>query len=476
MRNKLILFILFLIIGANAQETQVIRPQEIDDVLINPGIGFMTFQRFNGDSLNPLAKNGKHGNWTEGYPIEYQTFDGNLENKDHPQTSIAYFRVYWKFIEPEPGHYRWDLLEKALVTAGQRGQTLMLRIAPYGPRKGEDIPDWLRKMTGKSENLLNSSWVVDPEDPLYVKHFTDMVRDLGKRYDGHPLLESVDMAIVGYWGEGAGSELLSDGTRKALIDAYLQAFKKTHLVMMLSDPKTNKYGISQRNVGWRVDCLGDMGRWAKPTNNYWNHMQDMYPESIIRNGMRDAWKKAPVTIEVCGVMDGWFKKGYDIDYIIQESLKWHMSSFNAKSSPVPAPWKDKVDQWLKKMGYRFVLRRFQCPRIVHPNGKMEVSTWWENKGDAPCYRDYPLAIRLKNEQYTKTWYLDADIRKWLPGDALYEDTVFLPYDMPAGEYDVEIALVDNASRQPAIKLAIEGRTADGWYPLTRISVVKEADH
>ena len=35
-----------------AQETIYVRPVEIDDVLINPGIGFMTFQRFNGDALN----------------------------------------------------------------------------------------------------------------------------------------------------------------------------------------------------------------------------------------------------------------------------------------------------------------------------------------------------------------------------------------------------------------------------------------
>ena len=32
-----------------AQSVVTVRPQEIDDVLINPGIGFMTFQRFNGD-------------------------------------------------------------------------------------------------------------------------------------------------------------------------------------------------------------------------------------------------------------------------------------------------------------------------------------------------------------------------------------------------------------------------------------------
>jgi hypothetical protein len=39
----------------NAQEKPVIikeKPTEIQDVLTNPGIGFTTFQRFNGDSLN----------------------------------------------------------------------------------------------------------------------------------------------------------------------------------------------------------------------------------------------------------------------------------------------------------------------------------------------------------------------------------------------------------------------------------------
>ena len=107
-----------------AQRTVVVRPVVIDDVLINPGIGFMTFQRFNGDGLN------KGTGWTEGMPIDYQDFDGNLENKDHPDTSIAYLRIYWKYIELEKGKYNWELLDKALKTAEQRGQTLILRIAP----------------------------------------------------------------------------------------------------------------------------------------------------------------------------------------------------------------------------------------------------------------------------------------------------------------------------------------------------------
>ena len=82
------------------------------------------------------------------------------------------------------------------------------------------------------------------------------IRAFGKRYDGHPDLESVDLAIVGAWGEGAGADKLSDKTRAALVDAYLEAFSKTPLVMLLTDEKTNKYALSKKDVGWRVDCLG----------------------------------------------------------------------------------------------------------------------------------------------------------------------------------------------------------------------------
>jgi hypothetical protein len=43
--------------------TFVVRPKEIDVVLNNPGIGFTTFQRFDGDTLTTLNNN---KGWTEG--------------------------------------------------------------------------------------------------------------------------------------------------------------------------------------------------------------------------------------------------------------------------------------------------------------------------------------------------------------------------------------------------------------------------
>ncbi len=459
------LVLIFLLSGfySFAQEPVTVRPVEIDNVLVNPGIGFMTFQRFNGDDLNEGLK------WTEGFPIVYQEFKGILQNKNHPMTSIAYFRVYWKFIEPDMGKYRWDLLDTALKTAAHCGQTLMIRIAPYGTEANNDVPDWYRKMMGdESSKMPTKKWRTDPEDPRYVKHFGGMIRSLGARYDGNSDVEAVDVSIVGAWGEGEGSAQLSQRTRQALLDCYLDSFKKTPLLMQLTDQRTNEYALSRRPVGWRVDCLGDMGGFS-PT---WCHMYDYYPQGIVNFGMQDAWKKAPVSFEVCWVMQYWKNKGWDIDYIIDQSLKWHISSFNAKSSAVPDEWWPQVNRWLKRMGYRFVLRKFTYPAVVSPAGKLEFTSWWENKGVAPCYRRFPLAMRFRSVEQSRVLVTGADITSWLPGDSLYDNAVTIPADLQPGEYDLDLAMIDPVSTKPRVKLAIAGILPDGWYPMGKIRVQK----
>ncbi len=463
---------------ATAREI-VVRPIESDQVLVNPGIGFMTFQRFNGDRLNPHKKLGQgfpiryqpdEPQWTEGLPIDYQSFEGqpfdaNHTNPNFPQTSLAYFRVYWKFVEPEQGQYNWPMIDKALETATARGQTLLLRIAPYGKDIREDVPSWYRAMVGP-EKSLPPKWQTDPEDPRYAKHFGGFIRAFGARYDGDPRLESVDLAIVGSWGEGYGSDRLTDKSRKALLDAYLDSFEETPLLMLLTDKKTNGYGLSKQNVGWRVDCLGDLGGSSRK----WCHMYDYYPQIIVQTGMKDAWKKGPISFEVCWIMQHWKDMGWDIDYIIDQSLKWHISSFNAKSSAVPSEWKPQVDRWLKRMGYRFVLRKFTYPATIKPGGELALTSWWENKGVAPCYHPFRLALRLLNEKNEVVLPVPTDLCQWLPGDIVLDEVLSIPAEVPSGEYHLDIGILDTESDQPKIKLAIEGRLADGWYRLGSVQV------
>jgi len=488
MKNlKIYLFIfyaiLLIITDLSAQKTIRVLPREIDKVLINPGIGFQTYQRFNGDKLSVR--------WGEdGFPTKYEKFKGNLEVEGYPMTTIAYFRPYWRSFEPEMGKYNWELLDIALKMAHDRGQTLSLRIAPYGsgmkPHDPTDVPEWYRAMVGERNEWIptGEGWRVDAEDPRYAQYFGRMVTELAKRYDGHPDLEYVDLSIVGFWGEGRGSAILSDKTRAALVNAYTDNFKKTPLIMLLTDEKTNKYGLSQANVGLRFDCVGDLGLiifdrfgWGMD----WTHMYDYYPQGIINFGMEDAWEKAPVSLEVCGTIKSWYEKmcstcqvisADTLQNIFNETLKWHISSFNNKSSPVPEEWRPIVDEWLKKMGYRFVLRSFSYPEFAGAGEKVSFKSWWDNKGVAPIYKNFLLAIKLTNEKRSEVFITDADINSWFPGDNLYDDAIFIPYDMPEGAYQLQIGIVDRQLHEPKVNLAIEGRDNEGWYSIGQIEITK----
>lgn len=245
--------------------------------------------------------------------------------------------------------------------------------------------------------------------------------------------------------------------------------------MLLTDEITNKYGLTQANVGWRVDCIGDLGFWAEEQNG-WTHMYRYYPWSIVNFGMANAWKTAPVSLEICGTMKSWKEEqGYtakEVDYIIDETLKWHISSFNAKSSGVPPEWKPQVDRWLKKMGYRFVLRSFAFPETIKPNQKLSYKSWWEIKGVAPCYKKFPLAIRLKGEHGSEILPTDADITSWLPGDNIHDGQVFIPNDVPIGKYDLQVGILDWQTHEPKINLAIEGKDEEGWYTIGNIDIDK----
>jgi hypothetical protein len=445
-----------------------IRPLEIDDVLLNPGIGFSTFQMFNGDNHRA------NQDVLREMDLErYQNDSFDQQNINHPATSLTYFRILWKVIEPHQGDYQWAYMDELLRLAHLHGQTLMLRISPYKGKPEDDVPAWYRALVGEKREFKHVKWPVDPENPLYAKHFGKMIRELGKRYDGHPDLESVDLSFVGWAGEGGGTNLLSEETMHNLVDPFVESFTKTPLIALLSGKKAVEYINSKATVGWRQDCLGDLGFWADEQNG-WTHMYDYYPQTIAGYHMTDVWKNAHVNFEICGTFPNWKnKQGYGTDevkYILDQSLKWHISSFNGKSAQVPEEWEPLIDDWLKKMGYRFVLRKFSYPAEVRINGKFPFQTWWENKGVAPCYGNFRLALRLIKGDQKFILPTDADIKQWLPGDVVYEDAVFIPGDILAGTYQLQIGILDPMLSEARINLAIEGRTPDGWYSLGKLEI------
>jgi hypothetical protein len=440
-------------------ETVVVRPREIRDLLVNPAMGITTFQRFNGDAVNPGRR------WSEQGPTS--KLPAADVKPDFPDTSIAYFRWFWSQIVPERGKYHWEGIDLALDEARAHHQTLAFRLMPYDQQHA--LPEWYQhsgaRRANKPEDKDGAIWSPDSSDPLYVKDWGELVAAAGQRYDGHPYLDTVDISTFGYWGEGWGPYPPEWSTQKELIDQYFAAFRRTRLLMNFDELRALDYGV-HHGAGWRLDCWGDMGR---PGRNF-AHMLDLYPQQVVKAHAEDVWRQSPVSLETCGVPGNWKENGFDLNYIFDQALRWHATSVNIKSSAIPGEWKAQFDEFQKKIGYRFTLRKLEYPRSVHAGRMALFRMWWFNGGVAPVYADYIMAFEMHSPAGNSTMRTSADVRRWLPGDAVFEDTLYVPDDLKPGPYRLRVALLDARTLQPAIRLAIEGRQSDGWYDLGPITV------
>ena len=420
----------------------VVEPVEIDDTLLNPGRGFATTHCFNED----------------------------IRDRLHPQCSIVQFRWYWDELEPEEGKINFELIDSVLEKAHANGQKLNFRVMC---QNGEPrVPDWLRIAGAKGSYYSDGSgWQPDYGDSVFLEKHERLIKALAERYDGHPSIDFFDIGSIGRWGEWHTSEtglsMPVDSIQQKIIDMYLDNFNETPLIALIGDDFAMQYQIS-RGTGWRADCLGDMGGFSST----WNHMEDFYQQALDEAGVNDAWKKAPVVFETCWTMDYWYKMGWDIDYILSEALRWHVSLLNNGSESIPEAWWPKVQEFEKKMGYRFVLRRLLYPQKVEAGDSLTLEMEWENKGVAPCYLLHPLALEFRPVAGDTSWVVetDVDITQWLPGTVRVQPRVALPADLPPGEYELGIGMLDPYTRRPRIRFAIRGRSEDGWYRLSRIQI------
>ncbi len=459
--------------GKNAPasaEVMTILPEETDELLANPGIGWETFGRT-------------------------RDRDKNLPN--WIPSTVHYERWGWRVLEPRQGEIDYAFLDKVLAESRAAGQKLAFRVMCCSTSRGQPYhPDWLEKAGGKVLTVdyegTEGFRVPDLDNVDVLAWHLHLIERLGARYDGHPDLDHVDLGSVGWWGEWhmSGSKtarMPTVGTRRQIVDAYLKAFRKTPLLMLIGGGECLTHAAEQ-GAGWRADCLGDMGGFSKS----WYHMRDAYPKEVQAAKIEDAWKMAPVAWETCWEMRKWVKEGWSLRYIFNYALALHGSYLNNKSAPLPEGEnvRPEIERFLRRLGYRLVLREATYPKRI-TGETLEIGTKWQNIGSAPCYRPYRVAYRVADQNgHARVLPGSTTVNKWMPGSVktftaefLQEvpdlppgeavqvtDRVTLPGDLGKGEYDLAIGIIGEDSKEPVIRLAIKGRTADGWYPLGKLII------
>ena len=463
---------------------QRVRPEESNDYIPNPHRGTATFQRFQGEPIYPSIISAD----TFG-PVTFPKPGKILNNVNYiPRSTVAYCRWPWAWFEPRKGKYNWRLIDETLKAAKAAGQTAQLRFQPFTrhdelpdsdsnrmpPRPFVNMPRWYWDTgAGWTDKPGYGAYEPDHNDPRYLKHFGDFIRAFGKRYDGHPDIESIDVAYGGFWGEAGGNT--NKKTAAKLVDVYMKSFKKTQLIYMSGtagcDYATKVMKRKGKEIGFRSDCIGDLKQGNHPdvpSASSFNHTFDAYPKEMEKK--KDAWKTQPITMESCWNAAAWSYMGFDVDKIIREGYRYHMSIFMPKNVFYPIESRDKLLEFDKKIGYRFAVRQIKMPLEAKGGAGLKIEAYIDNVGCAPIYRPYSMAFRFKQGKKVAVVKFKKDIRTLLPGNNWFSETIKMPNGFKQGEVKIGLAIVGNDDK-PKVWFAMKSKTDEGWQQLTSIDAL-----
>jgi hypothetical protein len=445
----LIGLLLPMLIHASDDNWQQIRFQEVDTLFANPGQGWMA------------------------------------HSKDNPRfpCSVVYLRFDWADVEPVEGQYNWELIDDAIAACKPRGATVAMRVMTANAHTQGYYcsPKWLFDFGCKGFEYTVSGKDptsggrriprIEPDysDPIYLAKHGAFIAALGKRYNGNPNVEFLDIGSYGIWGEWHTPHPASIAVRKKIIDMYLQAFHKTPLVGMVDDAEALGYTLAHGG-GYRCDGIGSpkiQSRWTLDSDEKY----PFYPASTFQ-AMQQVWEKAPVVFEWYGNYDYFKSKGWSCEASVNFMLTNHVSLINDNFGRVPREALPQLQKLARLAGYRFVLREIGMQKSVPRGGTVGVNMKWANVGVAKLYHAYQLQLALKNDagQTVATTVAKADPREWLPGEREIAVEMPIPSDLASGQYSLALALVDPNGEHPPLNLATDAPETKGWYQVGHLRV------
>ena len=134
------------------------------------------------------------------------------------------------------------------------------------------------------------------------------------------------------------------------------------------------------------------------------------------------------------------------DTTLAELRRFHWSFCGSQyAEAVTNKWRSNgtFEEMNRVLGYRLQLISTLIPDNLTAGDRPRILIRLVNKGCAPLYNERPVYLVLKNEQTSYPILLQADPRRWIPGQLLsISELVTIPADIPAGTYNLYLYLPD----------------------------------
>jgi hypothetical protein len=440
----------------------------------NPGLGLVGYiWEENGPSI--AARDGR------------ETIEQHVERMSSlPFVDVLYIRCDWKHVQSEPGRLSLAPFWRLTLDAAKRHNLkIAFRIQLSNPEFQPDklaLPDFLTSRVplvkiGKIPRKGEAQYVEPRYDhPEFQTAFAELNTLLAAQFDGHPLIEWVDLMQYGFWGEGHTSSFpnpfpdpeIAKQTFVAMTSVQLEAWKRTPLAVNTQPDISN---VGNRTV---IKMAKSAGAWLRSDSIIVEE-----PIQIDEIAGRPAWLAAILE-------DGTFRK-YDssqsptdsVGVSEMENYMLHVLDIKANYWGL---WTESANlkQYNEKFPRGFARLRSSLGYRVRPawvwqrkrHGQFELIVGIANRGVAGV----PGLLWITVESADKKWKLSGTLDAGQPYGGQVRLASFLIPPGSSGDVHISAALetrpgisrvVTWACEQPqnpdgSITVQLAAESAPGW--------------
>ena len=356
-----------------------------------------------------------------------------------PGMKILYIRLDWIDIEEQEGVFNWSYVDEIVNTYKEHGYKFAFRFCTFEGFGETPIatPMWVFDK-GAKYNFIEKRGLEDRpyckmngdfyepfyDDPIFMQYLERFMKECGRKFNGQPYVEWVDIGTFGTFGEGhtygGTQKTYSFETLKWHIDLHAKNFPDTRLVVN-DDMITQPYG-KENNKYCRLladYCRGlNMGLTDDSINvEYFARV--MGYDTLRTPELFDMFKQnAPVDLEFEHY------NGYGADerfmngYRHIEALKHTGASyagFHGYITKWYAEQKDLHHYLANRLGYWYFINGFSLVDLISGTTPV-LSIDIENKGFARAYDKFNAKVVLVNNSGKEFTVFEGDSSNvtWLP--------------------------------------------------------------
>lgn len=436
--------------------------------------------------------------YREGYETVHRDENGRVTSveinddvRDFPGLNHIYLRFNWGDIEKTEGELDWSYIDAIMEAWGVKGCRFALRVCTFQGDLSNATPTWVWDAGGHCVDFMVEGRICpEPvyDDPVYLEKLGNFMRKYGEKFNGHPLVEYIDIGTFGVWGEANASRLYPVETIRTHLDLHIRNFPDTP-IMFNDDFVPNRSGRefvpgeSQELLDYAREqglCLRDDSIMYAP------YIEHGYDSLLVPSEYDALYENGPIDTEFCHV---WYWTNPKNDEGVERPL------LDGGFRPLAALQRGRVTfagfhgyprKFLEhaeplayyaanRLGYWYFAETIQIPALK-AGETAAVRLTLSNRGFARCYTKYEFRWRLVDADGNATVIASptVDNRRWEPVyvAALDNCTVeTVPLDLSAvvaGDYELQFGLFEG-DRPIAWGIQAD-RQRDGYYALADITV------